>query len=289
MSCELMVDVKVPYDGDKVVVNAVQSIDSLWTVELSRSNYILAPYNAFFPVDYATVVITKPDGDTEQLQLMKTGSGKFVGTTYPEVGKKYKVTVMPTGLDPVEAEMSVPDRVNIINIEWDSSQVKPPNGPDDFTSFSLPFKITFSDPPGQKNFYAIEVFQTRALKHTDLATGVTSYDTIFQEIRSQIDDPGIASKKAWRQWFADAIFDGKTYTLPLHINMYSFSDNQIVELQVRLVNMSEEYFRYLDTVELSFEVEGDPFAQPVQIYSNTSNGFGIFAGASYDVRKYKKN
>jgi hypothetical protein len=288
-SCEVIVDVKVPYGKDKLVLNDVQSIDSVWTVELTRSNYILAPYTSFFPVDFATVVITKPDGSTEQLQLEKSGSGRFVGATYPEAGKIYKVSVMPSGLDPVEAEMTMPPPVKIINIEWDSSDVRSLNGPNDFVSFNLPFKVTFNDPPGEKNFYAIELFATRVKRYKDLTAGTTHYDTTFEELRLRIDDPGIASKNDSRQWFPDTIIEGKTYTAPMNAGIFVYSDGEIIELHVRLVSMSEEYFKYLTTMDLSFEVEGDPFSQPVQIYSNVSNGFGIFAGAAYDVRKYKSN
>jgi hypothetical protein len=288
-SCELIVDVKVPYGKDKLVMNGVQSTDSVWTVELTRSNSILAPYSFFFPVDLATVIITKPDGSTEQLKLEKGGTGRFKGTSYAETGKTYRVLVSSPGLDPVEAELTMPTPVKIVSIKWDSSDIRPLNGANDFVSFNLPFEVTFSDPPVEKNFYAIELFATRVRSYKDPGTDSIYSDTTFEELRPRIDDPGIASKNDGRQWFPDTIIEGKTYTAPMNVQIFNYSDGEIIELHVRLVSMSEEYFRYMETMDLSFEVEGDPFSQPVQIYSNTTNGFGIFAGVAYDVKKYNNN
>jgi len=292
-SCDLLVDVKVPYDGDKVVMNAIQSADSLWTVELTRSRYILAPYNRpgapFFPIDFAQVTITGPDGTTDHLQLEKSGSGRFIGTARPERGKTYKISVIANGLDPVEAEMKMPPIVHIVNIEWDSSNMQSPTGPNDYSAVHIPFKVTFNDPPDEKNFYAVEVFQTMVHHYTDPRTNTTYYDTTFQELGVHIEDPGIASRNDGRQWFADDIFEGKSYVAPMRIDYFRSGRDETIELQVRLTSMSEEYFRYLETIELNAEVDGDPFAQPVQVYSNTTNGFGIFAGATYDRRVYKAN
>ena len=57
---------------------------------------------------------------------------------------------------------------------------------------------------------------------------------------------------------------------------------------VYLISASEDYFRYKRTYSLQEESSGDPFAQPVNVYNNIENGFGIVAGYSEDVFVYKK-
>ena len=55
-----------------------------------------------------------------------------------------------------------------------------------------------------------------------------------------------------------------------------FDPNQ--EIFVQLKSVSEDYFNYFNTVSLQSWTSGDPFSEPVQVYSNVQDGFGIFAG-----------
>jgi len=47
-----------------------------------------------------------------------------------------------------------------------------------------------------------------------------------------------------------------------------------------LSSVSEDYYKYNVTLAKYEQTQGDPFAQPVQVYSNIENGFGIFGGYS---------
>jgi hypothetical protein len=47
-----------------------------------------------------------------------------------------------------------------------------------------------------------------------------------------------------------------------------------------LVNTSEAYFNYLKSFNMYQRASGNPFATPVQVYSNVENGMGIFAGGT---------
>jgi hypothetical protein len=48
----------------------------------------------------------------------------------------------------------------------------------------------------------------------------------------------------------------------------------------KITSCSSQYYRYVNSLELYNESDGNPFAEPVQLYNNISNGYGIFAGAS---------
>ena len=50
--------------------------------------------------------------------------------------------------------------------------------------------------------------------------------------------------------------------------------------EIRLVNTSEAYFNYLKSFNMYQRASGNPFATPVQVYSNVENGMGIFAGGT---------
>ena len=52
------------------------------------------------------------------------------------------------------------------------------------------------------------------------------------------------------------------------------------QVMVELQAISPEYYRYLKSVELYRVSESDAFTEPVQIYSNVQNGWGIFGSLS---------
>ena len=51
-------------------------------------------------------------------------------------------------------------------------------------------------------------------------------------------------------------------------------------IYLRLYSITEEYFRYIQTLNLFEKDFGDPLTNPVQVFSNVTGGFGIFAGAA---------
>ena len=54
---------------------------------------------------------------------------------------------------------------------------------------------------------------------------------------------------------------------------------KISGIRIYLHNISKSYYYYRTSLELYQNTSGNPFAQPVQVYSNIENGFGIFAGS----------
>ena len=52
------------------------------------------------------------------------------------------------------------------------------------------------------------------------------------------------------------------------------------QVMVELQAISPEYYRYLKSVELYRVSESDAFTEPVQIYCNVQNGWGIFGSLS---------
>ncbi|NQY66446.1 MAG: DUF4249 family protein [Flavobacteriales bacterium] len=78
------------------------------------------------------------------------------------------------------------------------------------------------------------------------------------------------------------MFNGGTKTMSLALEYHDLG-NMLV--RVNLYNISRELFFYNRSFELYNESYGNPFAQPVQVYSNIENGFGIFAGRN---KSYKE-
>jgi len=287
-SCQLVIDIDVPYGKDKLVANAIQRPDSTWRVLLTHSQYILGPASDFFPpVDDADVVIENPDGSTETLSL--TSMGEFRGKSYPQPGQTYKISVTPhSNMDGVEAEMSMPYVVPIVDVQWDSTMID--TRPNRFYQ-NLDFEFTFNDPPGE-NYYLVQLVEFHAITYqVQDSTGQVDVrsDTIPHQCPLWLRDAAIVAKEERRSRFADHSFEGRTYTAHFSTRIQESEGQPLRRIELQLISISKELFQYEETKTLSLDVMGDPFAQPVQVYSNFTNGFGIFGGSAFSIVTYPRH
>ena len=269
-ACQTVVDVKIPLEERRLVVNALFNPDSVWSAQISLSRHVLddGPFSA----SYATITIIDPVNNSvvEQLQQQQNNFGIYKGSLKPVAEKEYLIRATgPNGT--VEARSMAPSSVPITKIEIDSTVILS-------NSFDLdvPVKIHFKDPGGTKNYYRI-MFLVKSFH-------VYQKDTIWynQYVHPYIDNSSIDGEN--NQLISDTFFDGKDHVLSPKINRYYFFSGQTVGLSAILHNLSESYYQYATTQSLQNYTQGDPFAQPVLVYNNIQNGFGIFAGYSQSVK-----
>jgi hypothetical protein len=48
---------------------------------------------------------------------------------------------------------------------------------------------------------------------------------------------------------------------------------------LRLYNITEEYYQYIQTLNLFLKNYKNPLAEPTQVFSNINGGYGILGGA----------
>ena len=85
----------------------------------------------------------------------------------------------------------------------------------------------------------------------------------------------------------DENFDGQNYSLTFSVINYAELKDLDLFGEIRLVNTSEAYFNYLKSFNMYQRAINNPFATPVQVYSNVNDGMGIFAGGtltSWDIQ-----
>jgi len=128
--------------------------------------------------------------------------------------------------------------------------------------------VVFEDPPGEENFYEvfISVRNNNDPNPENLrATYTNSNDPIVNKGHDYLS-----------VIFDDSTFDGETKTLTL--SMYPISESNAKDnLFITWKNVSKDYFRFTKTYKAFRDQEDNPFATPVQIFSNFENGHGIFS------------
>jgi hypothetical protein len=153
------------------------------------------------------------------------------------------------------------------------------------------FKIQFKDRPQEENYYQLTVEVERT--HRNLATGqmtTRNYPIHLESRDPAIDDENIDSYEGL--YFKDVLFEGRDVTLSLEGLYWEIGrgsgNNNSLKLTFRLRTISKDYYSYRTTSLLQNFISGDPFAQPVNVYSNVENGFGICSGYSETVFVYEE-
>jgi len=308
-SCETVVDIDIPRNDDRLVVNAILEEDSSIFLSISKSRFSLSSQ----PIQNITgASATLFEGDLAVATLKDTVNSQLEEGWYHtdyrlKEDTPYRLEVTKEGFPPVATQMRVPKAVPIANLQFSSEPTSKiifiNNEPVELDGKRLTtIDLTIDDPPGKENYYEVVVFED----------GVVQYLYEFDEN----DEPFIAGQQIGRfeaylstddpvvstdefidgnnsffgnsLVFSDETFDGKRYTLSMNYEgSTGFSLDPFGNYLFFLRSISREQYLYIKSLELQRETEGNPFAEPVPVYNNIIGGYGIFVGFSHDSRRIK--
>ncbi|MBI4649618.1 MAG: DUF4249 domain-containing protein [Bacteroidia bacterium] len=271
-SCTKVIDIDIDEKEKKIVVNSIFCSDSIINVQVSKSLGILEDNANVQYINNAEVRIVQNGSPLEMLS--DNLFGMYHSENIAQSGKSYNIEVTVPGYSTVTATTNLPSPVPIISIDTALT-----------VSFlynqyikNLNCNIRFQDPSGADNYYA-------------LAISNETIDTFGYSNKNYVwysgSDPFIDNEATWGELpnngygtiFPDALFDGNQFIFKITIdeyNLYTGTNNLIFYLY----SLPQELYRYLISFNLYQNARFDPFAEPVQVYSNSSNGFGIFTGYS---------
>ena len=280
ISCEKV----IPFEGDvtvsKLVINSIFESDSTFKVHVSSSRSVVDTAS-FLNIEDAEVKILDNNGNIVDV-LNHLNNGFYMGQTYPEENKNYNLEVKHPNYSNITSLDSLPAPININSIDT-TTVMDPINGD------RIQINLNFDDPSSFQNYYLLETY---AVSEYILVEGIDTLeheidtaqqymiltDVVFQNGGSPWRDQGL---------FNDLLFNGQNKVLEFEIPFYDESGYEdgydwsykISGIRIYLHNISKSYYYYRTSLELYQNTSGNPFAQPVQVYSNIENGFGIFAGS----------
>lgn len=280
-------NVEIPDTGRKLVINGLITTDSLINVWISHSYFYKDLYMgwATFPeFDSADVRFYRNniildslyylDQNSSQYEVYPT-SNYWSNKVFPLPGKEYEIMVKRPGFPDATATTTIPRFVKIERI--DTSRVKGTG-----SNFSMNCGIEFTDPPGEKNYYLFNIVKIQMFPWIRRYLAFDCHDPIIEEELSSNTGSGSSSGVVFDKYgfaFSDKLIDGKKYSLNV-----SFKVNQIPNTSYiyyfRLISITEDYFKFIQTLNLFNATYTNPLAEPVMVYSNVSGGYGIFAGAA---------
>ncbi|TDO03370.1 DUF4249 domain-containing protein [Sunxiuqinia elliptica] len=223
------------------------------------------------PVEDASIIFQK--NGVVQENIINRGKGIFVLNQSPEPGAHYTIEVSSEGFKTIKAETRVPQ------VPTAQAWFKTDTIPDDewakgyYTQNRL--EVALSDQPGKQNYWFIgaKVFRD---PHGELygefrvsyVSDKLNFDSFNRYDRQNYWPPFTNFEYYGALRLSDESFQESTF---------SFSIDVAREL---FVISADEHFdkHYKSSIKhfLVYEYDTTPIFEPVQIYSNIENGFGIF-------------
>lgn len=287
-SCTKEIEIEIPKDKPKLVINSFFSPDKNIEVHVSRSSYIYDTVS--LPVNNAIVKLYADNNIIDTLIIKN--SGIYISKINPDINKEYNLNVLADDYPEVNAYDRIPEKTKIIS----SSRIENV-GISEFDVAYSQLKITFQDNQNEKNFY--EIYLVYFYKYNPFP--YLEEDTIIiATARSNSDDPAIISEveidnSLWHNslFFNDEQFNGQKYTLSVYYRIilapYLIED---YTLYIYFNSISENYYNFK---KKSYQYQQNSAGlwnnsgEVVQIFSNVENGYGIFAGYSTDIDTLKPN
>jgi len=293
VSCERTVDVDLPVQESKLVVYSLFTPDSTVNAALTSSIGILEDSELNF-VTEATVdiyeedafleTLTKKDfsflqwGWAEQIEIMGT---LFQSENTIEADKSYRLEVEAEGFESVKATTTVPEVVAIEEVS--SSNLFVDFGTENGNN-NVSFTVKFTDPVGE-NYYEIKAYSYNIYEEYEYVLDSTlneyvqgdliSIDTFRQKVYMEYNDffSLNALNSGQSIFINDDLFEGNTTNIK--ISIYDIIDEN-GQLLVELVSHSKESYLYLSSKRQQDWSREDFFSEPVFVYSNVENGYGVF-------------
>ncbi len=267
-SCEKYLEFEGEYKTPKIVVNSKITPDSTFLVHLSRSLSVI-DNGELSSIENGTVSILDANDNLIET-LVYDSQGFYKGANSPVASQTYKVKVSAPNYKGVEAKTKIPNSVSIISV--DTSSYVNTDG-----DTLLKLRISFNDPANETNYYQIK------MGFGSLISGQFYFNPAqfsSNDISLDLDQNQMVEFAT----FTDELFDGVTKTLEVSCNDYSAYYDF---LQISITSVSNDVYLYDKALNLYSTTNGDIFSEPVQVYSNVTNGFGIFGG--FQTTRFKIN
>ena len=299
-ACEKKIEIDPGDFKPILVVNSLIDTANVIQVQVSKTSIINDNSNSL--VNNAQVELWQNGLFLEQLNNVEDGIYK--STLKPEIATAYQLRVSSSGFETLIVSDTIPEPVQISD-----GYLIFPAGTDIAGDPILEFTTIFKDPPDIDNYYEIVLYAKQVYPHIDSV----NLDTIFYGDTTWLidrerdfisDDPVIIAEGDLDYhprtiYFSDKLFNGEQSSITIKLLMaynYDWFLNYSEDFETIAVLRSVSYayyqykktwWRHLYNQGIDLDIQStDEFraflftGEPVNMYSNVQNGYGIFAGFS---------
>lgn len=293
-ACTQEADVPYPTHQPLPVLNGLLHPDSLVVVTLTESKRLGDQAN-FPAIDEATVELYDKTDNRSLGPAIYAGQGQYRWDYYPLPGHTYQVEATLPDHPLVSAEDQVPDRPQIISSSYRD------------TSSSLkPVRLSVANPAGDNIFWLSAYYVNyRRIENDSLPRFPILYDstqTISEPMSYfAMQQPPLFVDDFNRYYLNydntyefnyylrmdDELLSAPTFDLEVGFNISRGFDknNEESGIYATITQASEHYDKYWKSSVIHYlntdqGDEPDPLSAPVRIYSNVTNGLGMFGAVN---------
>jgi hypothetical protein len=283
-SCEKAINVNIPPQTSKLTINCVAEVGMPFYLLAGRTGSLKdRNTNPDLAIGNAVVKLYVDGVYTETMKYQQ--SFGYYSVAIVEAGKKYSVEVSAPSYGDASASAVAPVPVAISNVVRTYAVRKDENG-----NFQDALDISFSDPSAAGDFYIININAPQDSMYHNYGFCVNSPDVSIETPEGDIGDVNTCLSSGGI-FMRDVLFNGGKKEIRFYVNSDIlgpfFNGTDSVYATMELYHVSEDYFRYVQTQRVAADTDGNPFAEPVNVYSNVSNGYGIFSIISSDIMEVK--
>jgi len=272
-SCRKEIEYKGDAQDSFLIINGLIDNDSTIKVRLSKSRPAIGEQN-IGPTDItasASLILTDNSTGETFTSNEVNSLGEYAFSTIAKTGHSYSVSVSHTDFKTAYSSNTiVPIVVPIINC--DTSSVLYAN---EYSRFK---KVDFSFvDPEIDNRYFIQVFSIDS-SGVEENIWIESNGTI--NLSDDVSGSGLL--------FKDVSFNNTTKNVSLtfyasyHYDQITYANLNEKSYKIVLNSLSKEAYNYILSVNKSMN-SNDIFSEPVKVYTNITNGFGIFGAVTKSV------
>lgn len=267
ISCSTVMEIEWKEESQMYVLNCLITPDEPVKLYAFKTSPILDDTTHF--ADGLDIEIYK--NETLTWSGSGTGKGEYPIPVNAEAGTKFKFILKDKNGLTISAEDSIPQNIYISKVTYLF-----PVYEDIYGSKFGKVSLSFQDDAKVKNYYEIVILsKDSSINQTfNITSRIITLDSEHDS-----NFPGTI-------FFTDELFNGQQLDLNIFVNSY---DTPIIVLK----NVSRNYFEYRKNLEAHFynqNVDRENIyelfkSDPVELYSNVSNGLGIFAGYTQDIKE----
>ncbi|MEO8404851.1 MAG: DUF4249 domain-containing protein [Chitinophagaceae bacterium] len=286
-ACETDKEIKLPAYHPKLVVHGYMALGDYFTVAVGKTLNItgtIVPDTASYVKD-ARVILFE-NGIRKDTLLYDSATQRYTSSKIIAItANTYKIIVEAAGYTTVEATATAP---SVVNTELVRYQQNARFSSDGEALNDVTFR--FHDPAAEQNYYLLELNRQTPYGNTrpDIEFCVYTYDPVIEQSQSDFNpfqnNSCIGSNSIL---FTDKKINGSDKQITISGQAGYMTEmqynNDVYRPYLKKYNISSAFYQYVKDGITLRNLQDNPFAQPVTVSSNISNGYGLFTIYSVTV------
>ena len=277
-SCEKDFLVSQQSGAKKMVVNSLFNDNGPFTVYLTDS-YEAAGYGNINSINDAQIQLYENNVLKEVMKYTPSDTvntfGAYKSILVPQKGKIYSIKIN----EPVYGLVTATDTIPLATTIVSSQLVQYGDSATHSNDVIVDMKI--QDDATVANYYRINIWIGGLQWHLD-GNGDTITQQYFEARGPQMLTPVVDTvRDGIFLLFSDRNFNGQTKELKMKFDKMDPTNFVYLNLYIDLFTASKTDYTYQQTLALYRSAAGSNSAEPVHVYNNIQNGYGVFAAEQF--------